>query len=78
VAKAYVDQLERASALSADRVSALRQAIQSAETSKLAKKDLAKLKELAMSLESGSTGTRSTADAARLQALEEILKNPAK
>jgi hypothetical protein len=77
-AKAYVDQLERSSALSADRIASLRQAIQSAETSKLAKKDLAKLKELAMSLESGSTGTRSAADASRLQALEEILKNPAK
>ena len=78
VAKAYVDQLERSAALSADRITALRQAIQSAEASKLAKKDLAKLKELAMSLESGSMGTRSTADTSRLQALEEILKSPVK
>jgi hypothetical protein len=78
VAKAYVDQLERSSALSADRITALRQGIESAERSKLGKKDVAKLKELAAGLETGSTGTRSNADTARLQALAEVLKNPAK
>jgi hypothetical protein len=76
VAKAYVDQLERSSALPADRIAALRQTIESAERSKLGKKDVAKLKELATSLETGSTG--SAADTARIQALSEILKNPAK
>ncbi|HEY6802879.1 MAG TPA: hypothetical protein VI306_04800 [Pyrinomonadaceae bacterium] len=75
VAKAYVDQLERSQALPADRISALRQGIQSAEKSKLAKKDVAKLNELATSLSSTST---SAADTARVQALTEILKNPAK
>jgi hypothetical protein len=75
-AKAYVDQLERSQALSADRVSALRQGIQNAERSKLAKKDVAKLNELATSL--SSTSTNNAADTARVQALTEILKNPAK
>jgi hypothetical protein len=78
VAKAYVDQLERSSALPADRIAALRQGIQSAETSKLGKKDLAKLKELAASLETGAMGTRSVADTNRIQALADVLKSPAK
>jgi hypothetical protein len=55
----------------------LRQAIQSAENSKLNKKDVAKLQTLAESVQSGASG-KSADDAARLQALAEILKNPAK
>jgi len=77
VAKAYVDQLERSQALSSDQVTSLRQAIQSAENSKLNKKDVAKLQTLAASAQSGAS-SRSTDDAARLQALADILKNPAK
>ena len=77
VAKAYVDQLERSQALSSDQVTSLRQAIQSAENSKLNKKDVAKLQTLATSLQTGAS-SKSANDAARLQALAEILKNPAK
>ena len=77
VAKAYVDQLERSQALSADQVTSLRQAIQSAENSKLNKKDVTKLQTLAASVQSGAS-SKSADDAARLQALAEILKNPAK
>ena len=77
VAKAYVDQLERSQALSSDQVTSLRQAIQSAESSKLNKKDVAKLQTLAESVQSGAS-SKSADDAARLQALAEILKNPAK
>jgi ribosomal protein S13 len=77
VAKAYVDQLERSQALSSDQVTSLRQAIQSAESSKLNKKDVAKLQTLATSVQSGAS-SKSADDAARLQALAEILKNPAK
>jgi hypothetical protein len=51
MAKAYVDQLERSQALPADRLSALRQAIQSAESSNMNKKELGKLKSLAPALE---------------------------
>ncbi|MCU1267187.1 MAG: putative secreted protein [Acidobacteria bacterium] len=77
VAKAYVDQLERSQGLPADRIAALREAIQSAETSHMNGGDLAKLKGLAPSLEKSAAMTKSTADSNRLQALAEILKQPA-
>jgi len=78
VAKAYVDQLERSQALSADQIAALRKSIQSAESSHLQQKDLAKLKSLAPSLEKSAAMTKSAADSTRLQALAEILKQPAR
>jgi len=76
VAKAYIDQLERSHALSADRIAALRQAIQGAEGSNDAAA-LAKLKELAPALDE-SAGTTQSADATRLHALAEILRSPAR
>jgi len=78
VAKAYVDQLERSQGLPADRIAALRQAIQGAESSHMNKKSLAKLKNLGMSLDNSVATAKSAADATRLQALAEILKSPAK
>ncbi|HLN99888.1 MAG TPA: hypothetical protein VK208_15625 [Pyrinomonadaceae bacterium] len=78
VAKAYVDQLERSQALPADRIAALRQALQSAESSHLKQKELAKLKSLAPSLEKSAASTQSAADSTRLLALAEILKRPAR
>lgn len=77
VAKAYVDQLERSQALPADRIAALRQAIQSAESSHMNRGELEKLKSLAPSLEKSAAMTKSAADSTRLQALSEILKQPA-
>jgi hypothetical protein len=77
VAKAYVDQLERSKALTADRITALRQAIQGAESSHLNKKDVAKLQSLAASVEEGAAATTNSADSTRLHALAEILKQPA-
>ena len=77
VAKAYIDQLERSQALPADQIASLRQAIQSAERSHLNQKDLAKLENLAASVEKSATGTTSAADLNRLHALAEILKHPA-
>jgi hypothetical protein len=77
VAKAYVDQLERSQGLPADRIAALRKAIQSAETSHMNRNELAKLKGLAPSLEKSAAITKTTADSNRLQALAEILKRPA-
>jgi hypothetical protein len=76
VAKAYVDQLERSQALPADQIAALRQAIQSAESSHMKGSDLAKLKGLAPSLETSAATTKSAADATRLRALAEILRKP--
>ena len=77
VAKAYVDQLERSQALPADRITALREAIQRAESSHLNRKERGKLKSLAPSLEKSALQTKSAADSARLRALAEILKRPA-
>jgi len=77
VAKAYVDQLERSQALPADRIAAVRQAIQSAESSHMKPSEVTKLKSLAPSLEKSAATTKSAADSTRLQALAEILKRPA-
>jgi len=78
VAKAYVDQLERSQALSADQITQLRTAIQNAESSKMKKKELATLKSLAPSLEKSAAGAKSAADSTRLHGLAEILKQPAR
>jgi hypothetical protein len=74
VAKAYVDQLERSQALPADRITALRTAIQTAEASH----NLGKLKSLAPALEKSAAAAKSAADANRLHSLAEILKQPAR
>ncbi|MGH9683688.1 MAG: LVIVD repeat-containing protein [Candidatus Acidiferrales bacterium] len=77
VAKAYVDQLERSQALPANRIAALRKAIQSAERSHMSKSKLAKLKGMAASLDASATAATSPADSARLHALANILQHPA-
>ena len=69
VAKAYVDQLERSQALPADRITALRTAIQ--------KGDSGNLKKMAPALEKDAA-TKSAADSNRLKSLAEILKRPVK
>src|SRR5258706_15155431 len=76
VAKAYVDQLERTQALPADRIAALRQAIQSAESSNMKPTELAKIKGIGFVLEKSAAMAKNAADATRLQALAEILKRP--
>jgi len=78
VAKAYLDQLERSQVLAADQIANLRQAIQAAESSKMSKSSLAKLKTLGESLDKSGATAKSAADASRLQGLAEILKSPAK
>jgi hypothetical protein len=70
VAKAYVDQLERSQALPADQIAAVRQAVD--------KKDFAKLKSLAASVEQSAGSAKSAADTNRLNALADILKQPAR
>src|SRR2546426_5521282 len=50
VAKAYLDQLSRAQPLPADQIAGVRKAIQSAESSHLNRRDLAKLQRFASSL----------------------------
>jgi hypothetical protein len=78
VAKAYLDQLERSQALPADRIAALRTAIQKAESSNLNQKETANLKKLAPSLESDAGKAKSATDATRLHALADILEQPAR
>jgi len=73
VAKAYIDQLERSGGLEANRLAELRQAIQKAEASK---SDRGKLKSHSSSLEKSAASAKNDADAARLRALADILKNP--
>jgi len=75
VAKAYADQLSRAQALPADRIAALRKAIQSAESSHMSKGKLAKLKRMAPSLEKSAAMAKSPADSTRLNALADVLKH---
>ena len=77
VAKAYLDQLERSQALPADQIASLQKAIQSAETSHMSKSNVAKLKRMAPSVEKSATTAKSPADAKRLNALAQILKQPA-
>ena len=73
VAKAYIDQLERVQGLPADKIANLRQAIQKAEGSK---KEMGKLKGLASSVEKNASKTKNATDAARLNALAEIFRQP--
>jgi hypothetical protein len=76
VAKAYVDQLSRSQALPADGIAALQKAIQSAESSHMNRRKLAKLQRMAPSLEKSAATAKSPADSTRLHALAEILKHP--
>src|SRR5262249_16573441 len=78
VAKAYLDQLERSKALPADQIAAVRNAIQSAESSHMNRRDLAKLQSFVGSLKSSARTTNSAVDSKRLQALAEILQRRAK
>ncbi|HEU4478727.1 MAG TPA: hypothetical protein VFR80_09430 [Pyrinomonadaceae bacterium] len=75
VAKAYLDQLERSRALPADEIMKLRLAIRNAEGAKLNASELAKLRNLAPSLETAAKA-KGEADTNRLLALAEILKSP--
>ncbi len=76
VAKAYLDQLSRSQALPAQRIAALRKAIQSAESSHMSQGKVAKLEKMAPSVENSAATAKTPADAKRLHALAEILKHP--
>ena len=76
VAKAYLDQLSRSQALPAKQIASLHKAIQSAESSHMNKNKVAKLQNMAPSLEQSATTAKTPADASRLRALAELLKHP--
>ncbi|MEP7037759.1 MAG: hypothetical protein ABI891_05410, partial [Acidobacteriota bacterium] len=77
VAKAYVDQLERSKAMTSAQITELRQTIESAESSKLNKKDVKNLNKLASSIQKNTAMNKSGADSVRMHNLVEILKSPA-
>jgi hypothetical protein len=72
VAKAYVDQLSRAQALSAGRIAKLKKAIEGLENSRTDAKTMAKLKGVSASLEKSATKAKSPADSARMHALADV------
>ena len=76
VAKAYLDQLSRSEALPPDQIVALRKAIENAETSRMNKGKVAKLKQMAASVDQSAAAAKDPADASRLRALADILKHP--
>jgi hypothetical protein len=76
VARAYLDQLGRSQALPAKRLDALNKAVVRAQTSKLGKKDVAKLQGMAAHVEAEASSAKNTADARRLHALAQILQSP--
>jgi len=76
VAKAYLDQLARSPALSADRISSIRKAIDNAEKSHMNKGKVSKLTKMAPGVDKAAATAKSPGDAARLRALSTILKNP--
>jgi hypothetical protein len=77
VAIAYVDQLSRSQALPADKLTALKDAIQNAESSHLSKKSLSSLKHMASSLNKDAGSAKAPADSKRLRSLAAILEHPA-
>ena len=77
VARAYVDQLGRSQALPSEQIAALNKAIKHTEKSHLAKKQLAKLHEMAAGVETNASSAKDPADAARMHELARILENPA-
>ncbi|MBA3770865.1 MAG: hypothetical protein H0X08_10290, partial [Blastocatellia bacterium] len=72
VAKAYIDQLERAQALSVGQAADLRKAIAKAEASK----DSKGLAKHADSVAKSSAGAKNSVDSARMKALADVLKQP--
>lgn len=73
IAKAYLDQLERSNGLSADEIASMRQAIAKAEVSKSAKD----LKSSAAAAEKAAKSAKNASDAARLNGIAEVFKQPA-
>jgi len=71
VARAYVEQLARGSSVPAQRLAAVREAMNKAEASHF--QNSAQLKTLAASLEKDAKSTKNPADAKRMQSLAEIL-----
>jgi hypothetical protein len=68
--------LSRSQALPEKQIAEMRKAIQDAETSHMNKGKVAKLKQMARSVEKSVATAKTPVDASRLRALADILKNP--
>lgn len=75
VAKAYLDQLERSKALSAEQITAMRSGILSAERAQLSRAAVARLQKFVPTLKESAAAT-SGVDAKRLLALAGVLQRP--
>ncbi len=73
VAKAYLDQLERNSAISATKLTEIRNAIASAETNS---KEIGKLKRFSKDLDKDAAGAKDPKSAERLKELAAVLRKP--
>ena len=76
VAKAYLDQLGRSQALPANQIASLTKAVNSAQRSHLNAKKVAKLNQMAASVDGDAASAKDAADAKRLHALADIMKHP--
>jgi hypothetical protein len=76
VARAYLDQLTRGSALPAAKIASMTSAIEKAEASR-GPKELAQLKTIAATLDKDAAAAKTPADAERMRALAEIMKKNA-
>jgi hypothetical protein len=74
VARAYLDQLTRSSALAPQRIAALNASIAKVEAAPSDKKEAAQLKSMAADLDKDAAKAKTTADADRLRALAAIIK----
>ncbi|HXA51585.1 MAG TPA: hypothetical protein VNV86_14810 [Candidatus Acidoferrum sp.] len=77
VARAYLDQLMRGSALAPERLSALKAEIDKADASPSDKKEAAQLQSMAAALEKDAASSKAPADADRMNALAAIFKQNA-
>jgi hypothetical protein len=74
VAKAYLDQLARSSALDSKRLAALNEAIVKTEASSSKLKDVVRLRALGMNLDKDAAAAKTPVDAYRMRALAGIMK----
>jgi hypothetical protein len=74
VARAYIDQLTRSSALAPQRIAALNSAIAAVEASRSNSKGVAQLKAMGASLDKDAASAKTPADAERMRALAAIIK----
>ena len=75
VARAYLDQLTRGSALDAARIAALSALFEKVEASHRNPKEVSRLKTAAVELEKDAAAAKTPADAGRLRALAAIMKD---